>query len=269
MDLQTTVSLNNGAKMPVLGMGTWQLPEGTVSEQAVSWALEAGYRLIDTASIYRNEKSVGNAIRKSGIQRDEIFLATKIWNSEHANPEKAFEASLARLGLDYVDLYLIHWPVAERLVSWRVFEKLQKEGKCRAIGVSNFNISHLQELLGSCDVVPAVNQVEFSPYLYRKDLLEFCKKSGIALESYSPLVRGQKFSDSGLLALSSSYSKTPAQILLRWALQHGLITIPKASSQKHIMENADVFDFSLSESDMAKLDSLNENLHVCWNPENV
>lgn len=262
------IKLNNGVEMPLLGLGTWNLT-GKECERAVLHALEAGYRHIDTASVYGNEKEVGNAIRKSGMPRSEIFVTTKLWNSEHNDPPGALESSLAKLGLDYVDLYLIHWPAEERKATWKAFERFLKEGRCRAIGVSNFTVRHLRELLKAADAVPAVNQVEFSPYLYQKGLLDFCRSQGIALEAYSPLTRGKKLSDPKLRAIAARHSKTPAQVILRWAVQHGVAAIPKSKSAERITENADVFGFALSEEDIKVLDGMNADFRTCWDPTDL
>ena len=270
MDIHTAAKLNNGVAMPLLGLGMWKVPSGKAAEQAVLWALEAGYRHVDTAAIYMNEQDVGNAILKSKVPRSELFVTTKLWNADHKDPAKALTTSLKKLQMDYVDLYLIHWPVeGKRNKSWKELEKLLKQGKCRAIGVSNFTIRHLQELLASPGTVPAVNQVEFNPYLFQKELWEFCKSKKIQLEAYSPLTHAHKLKDSKLAAIASNYSKTPAQVLIRWELQHGIVVIPKSAHRERIIENADVFDFAISSGDMKKLDGFNENLRTCWDPTNV
>jgi len=269
ISIDTKVKLNNGVQMPIFGLGTYQTRSGKETQTAVLYALEAGYRLIDTAKIYGNEKDVGEVVRKSGIPREEVFITTKLWNSDHGYEAAiaACEKSLKSLGLSYIDLYLIHWPVEGlRNETWTAMETLQKEGKCRAIGVSNYMIWHLEELLRSSSTVPAVNQVEFSPYLYQKDLLEFCRSHNIQLEAYSPLTKGQKLSDPKLVAIASRYSKSPAQMLIRWVLQHGVIVIPKSSKKERIFENADVFDFTISPEDKSVLDSFNENLRTSWDP---
>jgi len=269
MKIDARVKLNNGIEMPVFGLGVYQMVSGKETREAVLYALEIGYRLIDTASMYGNEKDVGEAIRKSGIPREQIFVTTKLWNSDHGydNALSAFEKSLKRLGLSYIDLYLIHWPVEDkRIFTWKAFEKLLEQGKCRSIGVSNYMIQHLKELFENSKTPPAVNQVEFSPYLYLEDLLRFCNSHDIRLESYSPLTKRHKLKDPKLVKIASDYSKTPAQILIRWALQKEVIVIPKSSNKKRISENASVFDFAISEEDMKKLDSFNQNLHTSWDP---
>jgi diketogulonate reductase-like aldo/keto reductase len=267
--IDTRVKLNNRIEMPVFGLGTYQTRSGEETRKAVGYALEVGYRHIDTAAMYGNEKDVGEAVRESGIPRQEIFVTTKLWNSDHGYQEAltAFEVSRKKLGLDFIDLYLIHWPVEGlRKDSWRALEELQKDGKCRAIGVSNYMTWHLDELLESSSVVPAVNQVEFSPYLYLRELLDYCHSHNILLESYSPLTKGYKLKDPKLAKIADKYSKTPAQILIRWALQKDVIVIPKSSKKERIKENAEVFDFAISEEDMHRLDSFDEDLHTSWDP---
>lgn len=289
--IQSKVSLNDGRLIPQLGLGVWQTRAGATCEAAVLTALEAGYRHIDTASMYGNEESVGAAIHKSGIPREQIFVTTKLWNSDHGNPERALETSLRKLQMDYVDLYLIHYPVRQRIQSWHALELLRERGKARSIGVSNFTINHLTELLRQTKTIPSVNQVEFHPYLYQRDLLEFCRRSGIVLEAYSPLTKGERLKDRKLVAIANKYPTSPreransrsrpsilekfsrhsntkstAQILIRWALQHGLVVIPKSANPKRILENADVFDFEISRADMELLDGFNEDLRTCWDP---
>jgi diketogulonate reductase-like aldo/keto reductase len=292
--LDAKISLNDGRKIPQLGLGVWRISNGRKCEAILRTAFEAGYRHIDTASLYGNEESVGAAIRGSGIPREEIYVTTKLWNSDHASPERALETSLRRLKLDYVDLYLIHYPVRERLRSWRVLEKLRQQGKARSIGVSNFTIRHLTELLVQTDAVPAVNQVEFHPYLYQRELLEFCVARGIVVEAYSPLTQGERLNDRKLVAVAKKYpsgspkpsakrtmlpflsaatesggTKSAAQILIRWAIQHNLVVIPKSANADRIRENADVFDFEITTEDMQTLDGFNENLRTCWDPTNA
>lgn len=267
--IDSKVVLNNGVEMPYLGIGVYLLSSGYEANEALTYALEVGYRLIDTASYYGNEYDIGKVVRESSIPREQIIVTTKLWNSDHGydNAIKAYHESLKILGLDYIDLYLIHWPVEGlRQDSWKALEKLYEEGKCRAIGVSNYTIKHLQELMDHSKTVPAVNQVEFSPFLYQEELLKFCKDHGIQLEAYSPLTRGNKFSNKTVIRLSQKYQKTPAQILLRWALEHGIVVIPKSANKKRIWGNANIFDFSLDEIDMQLLNKLNENYRVSWDP---
>jgi diketogulonate reductase-like aldo/keto reductase len=272
LKIDTKVKLNNGVEMPLFGLGTFQMRSGKETQQAVLTALEAGYRLIDTAQMYGNEEDVGIAVKKSGVPREEIFITTKLWNSEHGYQKtlNACEESLEKLGLSYVDLYLIHWPVQGlRNETWKAMVTLLEGGKCRAIGVSNYMIRHLEELLANSMTVPAVNQVEFSPYLYLSDLLEFCRKHKIQLEAYSPLTKGYKLNDKKLAAIAKKYSKTPAQILIRWTLQKDVVVIPKSSHKERILENADVFDFEISPEDMKLLDSFNQNMRTSWDPTTI
>jgi diketogulonate reductase-like aldo/keto reductase len=242
--------------MPVLGLGVWSMAEGAETEQAVLWALEAGYRLIDTAKIYGNEASVGRAVRKSGIAREEIFVTTKLWPSDFFRVTAALQKSLDKLGLAYIDLYLIHWPVPlVRSGIWKDFEKIYAAGLALSIGVSNYSVKQLAAL-GAADIPPAVNQVLFHPFSYKKELLDYCKSKNIALEAYSPLARGRKLNDPVIARLAGKHAKTPAQIMIRWSLEHGLIVIPKSSNQKRIFENTKVFDFHIENDDMKVLDNL-------------
>lgn len=269
LTIRSTVKLNNGVEMPLFGLGVWQIPSGPAAHRAVTTALQTGYRLIDTAKFYGNEADVGVAVRESGLPRDEVFITTKLWNDDHGfDPAlKAFEASRKRLGLATVDLYLIHWPVPrERRETWRALERILKEGSVRAIGVSNYTIPHLEELLASSGVVPAVNQVELSPFLAQKPLIEFCRKHGIAVEAYSPLTKGHRLGDRRLKAVATKYGKSVPQILIRWGLQQEIIEIPKSAKPDHIKENAAVFDFEIRPDDMRAIDSLTEDLHVAWDP---
>jgi diketogulonate reductase-like aldo/keto reductase len=270
--IDTKVKLNNGIQMPVFGLGTYQARPGKETKEAVLYALEIGYRLIDTAAMYENEEAVGEAVRESGIPREEIFITTKLWNSDHGYEKAlaAFDESLEKLGLSYIDLYLIHFPVEGlRNQSWKALEKLLEQGKCRSIGVSNYMIWHLEELLKNSSTVPAVNQVEFSPYLYLKDLHEFCNSHNILLESYSPLTKGHKLKDPKLKQIAAKYSRTPAQILIRWALQKEVVVIPKSIKKQRILENATVFDFEITEEDMNLLDSFHQDLRTSWDPSTV
>lgn len=262
LSISSTVALNNGVPMPMLGLGTWNSQAGREAEQAVRYALAIGYRLIDTATAYGNEASIGAAIAESGIDRREIFVTTKVWIDDqgYEATRAACRRSLAALRFDYLDLYLIHWPAPNRwLDAWRAMTELQNEGLCRAIGVSNFTIHHLEELQAASPVVPAVNQVEFNPFAYKKDLLQYCRDHRIQLESYSPLTRGARLNHPTLMAIAKTHGKTPAQILIRWPLQHQVVVIPKSAHRERIKENADVFDFELSAEEMAALDALNED----------
>ena len=256
LSLDSTLPLKHGNKIPVLGLGVWQL-HGAEASKAVKAALDAGYRLIDTASMYGNEKQVGEAIRKSGVARDEVFVTTKVWNDEQGYGATlgACEASLRHLGMEYVDLYLIHWPVpGKRLETWRAMQRLQKGGKIRAAGVSNFMVQ------------PAVNQIELHPFLHPVDVTDYCREHDIVVEAYSPLARGRKLKDATVAGIAAKHRKTPAQILIRWGLQHGFVEIPKSAQPERIRENADVFDFALKPADMKALDALNQGLHVTWDP---
>jgi diketogulonate reductase-like aldo/keto reductase len=265
-------TLNNGVAMPVLGLGVYRTKPGRETRDAVRWALEDGYRHIDTAHVYRNEADVGAAVRDSGVPREELFITTKLWNADqgYAKTARGFEASLHDLGLEYIDLYLMHWPVSgKRLESWRAMEDLLDGGRCRAIGVSNFTVGHLGELLAAARVVPAVDQVEFSPFLYQRDLLGLCRRRGVQLEAYSSLTRGRRLTDARVTAIGLAHGKTPAQVLLHWALQHEVVVIPKSVRRERIAENADVFDFEFSADEMRQLDALDEGLHVAWDPSDV
>jgi diketogulonate reductase-like aldo/keto reductase len=267
LTLQSSVTLNNGVEIPRLGLGVYQTPPGEPTLHAVRYALNIGYRHIDTAWLYDNERDVGKAILESGIGREEVFISTKVWNSDqgYRSTLAACERSLKRLGLDYVDLYLIHWPVeGQNNNTWKAMIQLLREGKTRAIGVSNYEICHLQEIFQNFDVIPSVNQVEFHPFLYQEKLLEFCKNNNIQLEAYSPLTRGQRLNHPTLVDLAKKYDKSPAQILIRWSLQHGLVVIPKSIRENRIRENIQVFNFQLEEEDMELLDSLNEDLHTVF-----
>ena len=269
MDLRSCFTLNNGVGIPALGFGVFQAEPGEETHDAVLHALETGYRHIDTARVYRNEHAVGEALRESGVPRGEVFVTTKLWNRDHGFEQAlaACDASLNRLGLDFVDLYLVHWPVEElRGESWRALEQLYREGKCRAIGVSNYTVRHLEELLASCEVVPVVNQVEFSPFTFQSELLDFCREHGIQLEAYSPLTKGLKLDDLYLKKIAAGYDRTPAQLLLRWCLEHKVVTIPKSVTPARIEENARVFDFEIAAEDMHRLNSLDKNLRTSWDP---
>jgi diketogulonate reductase-like aldo/keto reductase len=265
----TTVSLNTGARIPQVGLGVWQAGAGASTQGAVRAALEVGYRHIDTARIYGNEKDVGAVVRSSGIPRAELFVTTKLWNEDHGYDSalRAFDASLDRLALDYVDLYLIHWPVPrKRLDTWRALEQLFRDGRARAIGVSNYLIPHLKELLDVATVVPAVNQIELTPFLQRRDTCALCREHGIAVEAYSPLTRGQRLDDPEVRSVAHEVGRTPAQVLLRWGVQRGAIVLPKSVTPSRIAENAALFDFTLSDDAMTRLDALEENLVTGWDP---
>ena len=272
LNIQSTVKLNSDVRMPILGLGVYQSPPGRVTRNAVNLALRVGYRHVDTARIYGNEADVGEAVRESGVPRGDLFIATKLWNSDQGYDStlRACEASLKRLGLDYLDLYLVHFPVPDvRKESWRAMETLLKKGRCRAIGVSNFTIRHLEELIEESHVIPSVNQVELHPFLYQKELLKYCQDRGIQVEAYSPLARGERLQDPRIASLATKYSKSPAQLMIRWGIEHGLVVIPKSTREERIRENSQVFDFDISDDDMRSLDALDEDLRLNWDPTNV
>jgi diketogulonate reductase-like aldo/keto reductase len=271
MTTALSLTLNDGKAIPQLGLGVYQLGPGRETQRAVEAALAAGYRHIDTAAVYRNEGDVGAALRASGLPREEIWVTTKLWNSDHGGdrPLRALEASLERLGVDYVDLYLIHWPVPERLETWSSFVRFRDLGLARSIGVSNFMTRHLNELLAASEVVPAVNQIELSPFLYRSrsDTIEASEAAGIAVEAYSPLTKGRRLGHPALVAVGERHGKTPAQVLIRWCIDKGLVVIPRSRREARIRENAEVLDFSLSAAEIETLDSLDEGLTTGWDPE--
>lgn len=256
-----TVTLHSTIEMPQLGFGVWQVEEKD-AVPAVTKAIETGYRSIDTAAIYGNEKQVGEAIRQSGVARDELFITTKVWNADqgYENTLKALETSLDKMGLDYVDLYLIHWPTPEYdeyVETYKALEQLQKDGKVKAIGVCNFDIDHLQRLLDECEVKPAVNQVECHPYLAQNELKDFCRDNGILLEAWSPLMQGgEVLKDDVVQSIAEKHGKTSAQIIIRWHLQNDTVVIPKSITPSRIEENFDVFDFQLTADDMAAINQL-------------
>ena len=269
MNKNTTTTLNNGTEIPVLGLGVYGADDGPEVEQSIAWALEAGYRMIDTAKMYNNEGGVGNAVRNASVPREELFVTTKLWASDqgYKNTLRAFDDSLSRLGLEYVDLYLIHWPGGmgvessprQRGETWKAFEEINKSGKAKAIGVANYTIRHLEEMKAYAHVEPAVNQVEFHPFLYQKELLDYCREKNIVMEAYCPLVR----------ARAMEHGKSSAQVLIRWSLQHGLVPIPKSVRKERIEENIDVFDFELSDTEMEQLNNLSNETRITWDPEEV
>ena len=246
--------------MPLLGFGTWQIPDGKTTYDAVLFALKSGYRHIDTAKFYGNEETVGKAIRDSGIPREEIFVTTKLWPTDAINAEKAFEKSFRKLDIGYIDLYLMHWPVPGMLKkSWVRLENIyKKSGKIKSIGVSNHSIRQLKCILDIAKIKPVVNQVKCSPYNYDPAMHEFCVKNDIVMEAYSPLTHGNNLNDDKLTRIAEKYSKTNAQILLRWCIQKGIVTIPKSSHEKRIAENADIFDFEISGEDIRILDNFSK-----------
>ncbi|SFT28137.1 aldo/keto reductase [Paenibacillus sp. BC26] len=273
--VQDTTTLHNGVKMPWLGLGVFQVAEGDELVQAVKTAIKQGYRSVDTAAIYGNEQSVGRgiqeAISESGIAREELFVTSKVWNADlgYEATLAAYETSLAKLGLEYLDLYLIHWPVKGKYKeAWRALETLYKEGRVRAIGVSNFQIHHLEDVMKDATVKPMVNQVELHPQLSQQELRRFCAEHGIQIEAWSPLMQGQLLEHPVLKEIAGAHNKSIAQVILRWDLQHGIVTIPKSTKEHRIIENASLFDFELSSDEVARIDQLNQNLRVGPDPDN-
>lgn len=271
--IDSRAKLADDTTIPWFGLGVFQATAEDEARNAVEHALACGYRHIDTAAIYRNEAGVGLAVRQSGLARDQVFITTKVWNNDHGYQQAidACKCSLDTLGLDYVDLYLIHWPVeGKRHDTWRALMKLREDGLCRSIGVSNYTIRHLQELMEQTpEHIPVINQVEFHPFLYQSDLLHFCREYGIQLEAYTPLVRGRRFGHTVVGAIAAAHGKTEAQVLIRWALQHDLVVIPKSSNPERIVENGAVFDFALTDAEMGRLDALDEQYRVAWDPTNA
>ncbi|MBN3524238.1 aldo/keto reductase [Paenibacillus apiarius] len=274
-NLQDTVTLHNGMNMPWLGLGVFKVEEGPELVQAVKSAIAHGYRSIDTAAIYENESSVGQGIREAMLEtkifREDLFVTSKVWNADlgYESTLAAYEASLEKLALEYLDLYLIHWPVQGKYKeAWRALETLYQEGRVKAIGVSNFQIHHLEDLMKDAVIKPMINQVEFHPRLTQKELLRFSKEQGIQLEAWSPLMQGGLLDNPMLKEIAAKYGKSVAQVILRWDLQHGVITIPKSTKKHRIIENAALFDFELTQEDMDQIDELNQNLRVGPDPDN-
>lgn len=273
--LQDTTTLYNGVNMPWFGLGVFKVEEGPELVNAVRTAIRHGYRSIDTAAIYGNEEGVGQGIREgleaAGIKREDLFVTSKVWNADlgYESTLKAYEGSLRRLGLEYLDLYLIHWPVEGKYTeAWKALEKLYKQGRVKAIGVSNFQIHHLEQLMKETEIKPMVNQVEYHPRLTQKELQAYCRENGIQLEAWSPLMQGQLLDQEDLQLIAEKYQKSIAQIILRWDIQNGVVTIPKSTKEHRIIENADIFDFELSAEDMQRIDSLNQNHRVGPDPDN-
>ena len=270
-NLQDTTTLHNGVKMPWFGLGVFKVQEGSEVVESVKAALKNGYKSIDTAAVYKNEEGVGQAIKEAGVPREELFVTTKVWNSDqgYESTLQAFETSMEKLGLDYLDLYLIHWPVAGKYKdTWKALEKLYKDGKVRAIGVSNFHVHHLKDLMADAEIKPMVNQVEYHPHLAQTELLQFCKAEGIQMEAWSPLKQGELLSEPTIVEIAEKHKKSPAQVILRWDLQNEVVTIPKSIKEHRIIENADIFDFELTVEDMDRLNSLNKNERVGPDPDN-
>jgi diketogulonate reductase-like aldo/keto reductase len=264
-----TVLLRSGLPMPQVGLGVWQAPAGAVTRDAALTAIRVGYRHVDTARIYANEADVGAAVRECGVPRDQIWVTTKLWNDDHGYDAalRAFDASLQRLGLDYVDLYLVHWPVAgKRADTWRAMEQIKKSGRARSIGVSNYLVPHLEELFSTAKELPEVNQIELHPFLQQRDTVALCRKHGIVVQAYSPLTRARRLDHPVIVDIAKSVGKTPAQVVLRWSVQHGNVILPKSVHQERIRENAAIFDFELSTDVMSRLDALDEGAAVAWDP---
>ena len=274
-NLQDTTTFHNGVKMPWLGIGVFKVEEGPELVNAVKTAIEHGYRSVDTAAIYENEEGVGKGIqaglKEASILREELFVTSKVWNADlgYESTINAYETSLQKLGLEYLDLYLIHWPVEGKYKeAWRAMETLYKEGRVKAIGVSNFQIHHLEELMKNAEIKPMVNQVELHPRLTQKDLHFFCQDNNIQLEAWSPLMQGQLLDNEVLQEIADKYNKSVAQIILRWDLQHGIVIIPKSTKEHRIIENSHVFDFILTKEEMQIIDGLNQNYRVGPDPDN-
>src|SRR3954470_18180544 len=261
--------LADGSEMPLLGLGVWQVEKGPEAENALRWALELGYRHIDTAQAYGNERSVGKALRESGVPREEVFVATKFYpRSKSGDPRAEAERSVSRLGVDQVDLYLIHWPGGGPTWAWPGMEQAHEQGFAKSIGISNFDTGEIDALLAEAQVRPVVNQVQFSAVKYRRALLEACEERGIVLESYSTLGTGRHLGDERVREIADGHGRTPAQVLLRWAVQRGVPVIPKSTHRERVEENAQLFDWELSDDDMSALDSLDETGGTGRAPEN-
>ena len=271
-DLASAVDLGGGVRIPWLGLGVFKSPPGKETEQAVRWALEIGYRHVDTAALYGNESDVGRALRDSGVPREKVFITTKVWNTDQGYEQslRAFDVSRKKLDIDVVDLYLVHWPVkAKYKETWKALEKLLADGKVRAIGVSNFLVHHLEDLLKSSSVKPVLNQVEFHPFLVQKELLDFDARSGIRHEAWSPLTRGRSLDHEVITGIGKKHGRTNAQVVPRWDLQLGVVTIPKSVHRERILENSKVFDFSLDADDMARITGLDTGSRIGPNPDTI
>ncbi|MGE6833303.1 aldo/keto reductase [Priestia megaterium] len=274
-NLQDTVTLHNGVKMPGFGLGVFKVEEGPELVNAIKVAIKHGYRSIDTAAIYGNEEGVGQGIREglkeAGISRENVFVTSKVWNADlgYDATIAAYETSLKKLRLDYLDLYLIHWPVEGKYKeAWRALETLYKEGKVKAIGVSNFQAHHLKDLMEDAEINPVINQVEYHPRLTQKELQAFCEKHHIQLEAWSPLMQGELLDNEVLTEIANKHNKSVAQVILRWDVQNGIITIPKSTKEHRIVENASIFDFELTKEEMERIDELNQNHRVGPDPDN-
>lgn len=270
MTINTTTTLNNNVEMPLFGLGVFKSQDGDEVINAINWALEAGYRLIDTAAIYGNEVGVGDAIRNSSVPRDEIFVTTKVWNSAQREGRvlEAFDESLAKLGLDYVDLYLVHWPVKGKYKeTWKQLESLVKTDRVRAIGVSNFLPHHLDDLMQDAEIVPAVNQVEFHPRLQQPELIAACRNYGILPQAWSPIMKGRVLDVPELVEIGNQYGKSAVQVTLKWMLQCNISTIPKSVKEARIQANSDLFDFTLTDDEIAQINQLDTGERIGPNPD--
>ncbi|MBM5596074.1 aldo/keto reductase [Listeria seeligeri] len=271
MNLKDTVKLANDVEMPRLGFGVWKVKDGDEAVNSVKWAIEAGYVSIDTAAAYKNEEGVGQAIKESGVKREDLFVTTKLWNAEqgYESTLAAFDESLRKLELDYVDLYLIHWPVKGKFKdTWRAFEKLYNDKRVRAIGVCNFHEHHLKELMEDAEIAPMVNQIELHPELTQEPLRSYCAEHNIVVEAWSPLGNGKLLDNAEIKAIAEAHGKSVAQVILRWDLQIGVVTIPKSVHQERIIQNADIFDFELTEDEVAKISALNKDKRTGPDPDN-
>ena len=269
LKLDSRIRLHDGIEMPLFGLGVWAAEPGRETYDAVVHALKIGYRHIDTAQMYGNEKDVGDALKESGVPREEVFLTSKVWESDHGYEAtlKAFDACLRKMSLDYIDLYLIHWPASgSRIETWKALEQIKKNGLCKSIGVSNYAPHHLEEIMKLSGEKPVVNQIELNPFLQQQKIAGFCNKEGIHLTGYCPLARGRRFDAPELSRISRETGKSPAQVMIRWALERGQTVIPKSSRPLRIEKNAEVFDFSLNEGQMRTLNGLDQGLRFCPNP---
>ncbi|WLR60002.1 aldo/keto reductase [Guptibacillus hwajinpoensis] len=267
----TTTTLHNGIKMPTLGLGVWKMENNEEVKNAVTAAIDAGYKAIDTAAAYKNEEGVGAAIKQNGIAREELFITSKVWNDDqgYETTIKAFEETISKLGIETLDLYLIHWPVEGKYKeTWRAMEKLYKDGRIRAIGVSNFHSNHLEDLMKDAEIKPMVNQVEFHPLLNQQELRDYCKQHSIQMEAWSPLAQGKLLDHEVVKGIAEQHGKSTAQVIIRWDLEHEVVTIPKSSNPERIKQNFDVFDFELTTDNIRALDELNQNERMGPDPDN-
>lgn len=262
--IKLNMELSNGVKIPSVGFGTFRTGDDKETSQIIKQALEIGYRIIDTASFYKNEVGVGNGIKESAVNREEIFLVTKLWNDDHGYEEtiEAFNKSLEKLQVEYIDLYLVHWPNKLNAETWKAFEYLYETGKVKSIGVCNFKINHLEELKKTAKIMPMINQIELHPFSTKNEMMNYCLGNNIKVMAWSPISRGKVFDNELIIRLAEKYNKTIAQIVLRWHLQKGIIAIPKSSNKNRIKENIDIFDFEISKEDMREIDSLDEGYHA-------